>query len=94
MRLELLESAKSLPYTFSKILEVINSEPVSRAMEYYSNLLRDAHTEKDVRPVESLYSIVLFYCTMCGFVNLQRGLISSFFLFHLFEGRNIQSLCY
>lgn len=53
VRLELFETTKSLPVIFENFLDVINGDLISQAMEYYSNFVREAHTEneKASRPV-------------------------------------------
>lgn len=86
VRLELLESAiKSLPSTFSKVLEVMCTDTVVQAMEYYSNFMNDVHTDKDrtTGPVlSSLRQIVdsppsLVVCVGPDFINFANTISST-----------------
>ncbi|XP_021724008.1 CDK5RAP3-like protein [Chenopodium quinoa] len=48
VRLELLGSAtKSLPTIFSDIMEVVSGDSVAQAIEYYSSIVTELHTNKD-----------------------------------------------
>ncbi|KAF5187023.1 Cdk5 regulatory subunit-associated protein [Thalictrum thalictroides] len=47
VRLELLETAKSLPLLFNGFLDVVNGDSVSQAMGYYSDFVKEGHTENE-----------------------------------------------
>lgn len=89
MREELIESAKTLPSTFSKILEVLNSDPVSNAMEYYATFVKDCHTEDKVQSE---------LCRTYHLLNTQflasRNILVNFNHFVLLNLREIVIPCY
>lgn len=57
VRQELLDTAKSLPSTFQNILQALSSDKLLRAMEYYANFVKDAHTEKENSPIMVLKNL-------------------------------------
>ncbi|EPS74254.1 hypothetical protein M569_00499, partial [Genlisea aurea] len=59
LKSELIETARtSLPSTFRQILELLSTDSVSRAIEYYSAFLRDVHTEKGQTPLPVLSNLL------------------------------------
>ncbi|CAM8926901.1 unnamed protein product [Rhodiola kirilowii] len=57
VRAELLETAKTLPNTFSQIIDILNGEAASEAIDYYSNFVQAAHTEKDASMKSVLHNL-------------------------------------
>lgn len=58
--MELIETAKTLPETFNKIMLVLNGDSLSKAMEYYTNFVKEAHTEKEVKV---FWVLIMTLCT-------------------------------